>query len=73
MKKMHMHLVLACKNDVGIYITYIIWDMKNVLKSRKNVPAYLPDVATASDNFLSLHNLSKLRSPKGTSISRYFK
>ena len=48
--------------------------MKNVLKASKNVQAYFkPDVTTASDNFLSLYNVSKLRSPKGTSISRYFK
>ena len=29
---------------------------------------YKPTYQTASDNFLSLYNVSKLRSPKGTSI-----
>ena len=61
---------MACKNDV---CTLLIWDMKNVLKASKNVQDYLTDVTTASDNLLSLYNVSKLRSSKGTSILRYFK
>ena len=38
-------------------------------EASKNVHAYLPDVTTAPGNLLSLYNVSKLRSPKGTSIN----
>ena len=38
-------------------------------EARKNLHAFLPDVTTAPGNLLSLYNVSKLRSPEGTSIN----